>query len=436
MLYNTIVFITASVALFLYLPLIALAAQGKSCVSSAPKSWTQEQKHSFCEATSPSGWNGPIECALQARSDLKLKFDDVYLLCVDSSNLFPVMCMNSLSKKERELYGVSLCTRAVSDATANCWHDLGQYKGKHKISDTSEIINFCRELDGIGPQYCVRTAHQVVGITPAAAMSTCANALVTIDTDTMKSCLTHLKPHIYSTSSHIPTREHGKKGVADVEAIDFCAGALNEHSVSCFLASSDLKLSASDRLKLCYGSDAESGPVECFNELLFDSKKIATSGHDSSKSLIGDRIALGVSLCAMAVGKGPAVCFNEGLKISSGEIVPSESILSSRSAGQKNRDKSTGAVELSDTDHTLLQLCQGSTNSGPIDCFRKSHSVFRPVDLSSDSSIAWYRSMYGTVDGGFGRGLGLEMKIHLCLHAPSSSPAECGLKAPHVSTMT
>lgn len=342
------------------------------------------------------------------------------------------------SKKEREQYGIALCTRAVSDATALCWEELSHFKGKHKIQDTSEAIRFCRELDGMGPMHCVRNAHIVLGISPALSLETCNNALMRADPDTMKDCLTQLKPHVYSSSARgsMAARDHGRKGILDMDAIDFCAAAPSEISAACFVHSADMKLAASDRLKLCYGAESQAGPAECFHKLL---PKISSSAaHDASdkdmasKSIIRERITLGLELCAMAIHDGPAMCFNEGLRMTGGGIIPGDSIVNAKSS-QMSRGTSVGdATSFSDTDYTLLQLCQGSTGIGPVECFRKSQSVFRPVDLSSDSSIAWYTSIYGSADHSSpkGRGLGLEMRVHLCHHAPSSAPAECGLRAP------
>ena len=147
----------------------------------------------------------------------------------------------------------------------------------------------------------------------------------------MNACLTSLKPHVYTSNANMAARDHGKKGLLDTDAIDFCAAAPSPVSIACFQNTSEMKLSASDRLKLCYGSDSESGPTECFNRLLFDSKKISsTATHEpsdkegASKSIVTERIALGIQLCAMASGTGPANCFNEGLRMASGGVNPSE----------------------------------------------------------------------------------------------------------------
>jgi hypothetical protein len=474
-------------------------SQGSKCTDSVPRSWTSDQKKQFCQAASAADWASPVECAAQARADLKLKFDDVYLLCVDAASTAPVACMVSLSKKEREQYGVSLCTRAVSEATSKCWHEMTAYKGKSKVADTMQILTFCRELDGPGPQHCVRTALDALGVAPALSMAPCANALMRSSPGTMASCLALLKPHVYAATSGMAAREHGRKGVLDSDAIDFCSAAPSEEAAQCFLASANMKLSAGDRLKLCYGADSAAGPVDCFNHLLFDNKRLSTasSPHDSGdtntpRTVVQERVALGVALCAMAADRGPAVCFNEGLRSHSADISAADSVLASRSGGAKTRGRAPDPSQsFGDTDLTLLQLCQGSVGTGPVECFRKSQAVFRPADLSSDSSIAWHRSMHGpdtspgmpcpvsvcrypclcpcpcpcpcpclshcydvlccavlTIltkltnttypypyhcpDPDGAGGLGIEMRVHLCLHASSPAPAECGLKAPQV----
>jgi hypothetical protein len=309
-----------------------------------------------------------------------------------------------------------------------------------------QILNFCKELDGYGPLQCIQTSHLVLDMNPSLTLAPCSNALMRADADIMSSCLSTLKPYVYASNSNMAARDHGKKGIADVDAIDFCSAASTNEAITCFMNSDDMKISASDRLKLCYGAESKTGPLECFNKLLFDNKKISTSTiHDASNkdgasnSVVKDRITLGIVLCAMASHDEPAICFNEGLRIAGNGINPTESVLNSKSTAVKARDgqggRSSGSVPqgFSDTDYILLQLCQGSEGTGPIECFRKSQSVFRPADLSADASLSWYNTMYGEMERSredAKRSLALEMRVHLCLHATSSAPSECGLRAP------
>lgn len=63
----------------------------------------------------------PIQCANDGRSGIKLSFDEINELCLNSTSSYPVECYKMVSNKDRKLYGMKLCKGAQNSLTWKCW---------------------------------------------------------------------------------------------------------------------------------------------------------------------------------------------------------------------------------------------------------------------------------------------------------------------------
>eukprot|EP00602_Paraphysomonas_sp_CaronLab_P012937 CAMPEP_0185040098 /NCGR_PEP_ID=MMETSP1103-20130426/37748_1 /TAXON_ID=36769 /ORGANISM="Paraphysomonas bandaiensis, Strain Caron Lab Isolate" /LENGTH=1002 /DNA_ID=CAMNT_0027579259 /DNA_START=104 /DNA_END=3109 /DNA_ORIENTATION=+ len=361
--------------------------KASACQKQLPLSFTAQQRSHFCAGVVHE--SGAVHCANDAKSSLKMKYDEIYELCQHSSSAAPVECYKSLSLKDRKNHGILLCGNATSSLPSACWSELTSLKGTNKLS-ADLILPFCKSIQDSGPLHCLHHSTSLSLLSSSLALDACLYATLPDEGDDKnypEQCMIDMKKSIQ------PSR-----GITASDVVQFCY-AVTSSSTSpqdCFHALSEspaaAKVSQSTRLALCWDSESPTGPGECL-EAVEKARKEAATG---VMGLTDEGV---VELCSHALSDGPARCFIASRHVS----------FPKASSGGKQMDDMSNR----------LQLCHGAPNDGPARCMRRALGAFRGggqvigggQSSMSPDDITYYSTA-------------------LCVGAESEGPADCALKAP------
>eukprot|EP01035_Chromulina_nebulosa_P066657 gene66657-91282_t len=159
------------------------------CERRCPKKLTVVQRRQLCNSNTSStllgekefylssGHNsiGPAICANLAVDILHLSFEDILVLCSQSTSAAPVHCLNMIDAKYRSNYGIGLCKSSHTSIRGECFKLLmsfnsGMFSGWQKSLNVEEVFDFCMEVDekasDKGPILCM-TAVKETSLMPA-----------------------------------------------------------------------------------------------------------------------------------------------------------------------------------------------------------------------------------------------------------------------------
>lgn len=334
-------FLVVLISLF---PHLLSALRPKTCEEMLPNSFTRDQRSHFCKNSLGSV---STHCANEAKSVLKLKYDDIFALCQYSDSPTTVDCLQELSLKDRSAVGANLCAAATSTIPAVCYKSILAMKTVKQF-DTSDIVAFCSDIEDDSPITClsVALAHH---IPPLVALEHCPYV---VNTSVTASCLNALTPHVS------PSR-----GVAADAIMEFCAAQAATNASDCYLSSAASNLSPSQKLQLCSSTTSTVGPTSCLSKIL------------PSKLPLSDAL----SLCQGASNTGPALCYTN---LPPGTSAVTRLKLCSGASGvgpaQCYRRGSSSTLD----DETKILLCSSSSSDGPMSCY-----LAAPLALSVEEKL-------------------------------------------------
>ena len=387
------------------------------CERRCPKKLTHVQRRQLCNSNSSSpllgdkeyysssdhSSIGPAICANLAVDILHLSFEDILVLCNQSTSAAPVHCLNMIDAKYRSNYGIDLCRSSHTSIRGECFKLLmsfnsGIFSGWQKSLNVEEVFDFCMEVDekanDKGPILCMNAVKDTSLMPASLALDICKLSVHMggLDSSDIGSsttrCIFDIKAAKLLT---------GAQPLSPSDALQLCASISHSSTdyqsryednesnghyspvVQCFidskyvnmalsasnkgLTSQKVLLSTPQRLQLCSNAYTHTAPIRCMNSTL---SRILPQEKSAVKT---DDL---VALCSGAIGSGPGDCF-----------------LESRGLG---------------TVPERMDLCIGAPNAGPAHCTRRSQQVFKK-DIASRAA--------------------------LCVTADSEAPALCASSAPH-----
>lgn len=340
----------------------------KSCENQIPKSFSATQRNEFC--TSCQGNLGPVKCANDAKHQFKLKYEDVFDLCVNSTSTGPVECFKTLSLTERQGFGKKLCSGVVSSQPAKCLQTilLSRFYSK---GDFDHALTFCRGAPFASSIDCLLTSLQIKGVSKFDAYSSCASA--TGEGKHIIDCI----PMVFNSV--------GNKFLSEQSAIllSFCSAVTSDIPISCFTAGIRARLPVSFTLSLCSEAKSKNELVLCASMLMQTYPRIDQ--------------AIVITLCRTAVDVAPAMCYVSGHGfISDKSLVPLciSTVGSVSGGGGPVGCYKRSKVVLSHIDDAYrISICQGAVSDSPIDCVVKLPpwlAVSEKINLCSGATTANY----------------------------------------------
>ena len=320
-----------------------------------------------------------IQCANDGRTGIKLSYDEIHELCVNTTSSYPVECYKMVSNKDRQKYGMKLCKGAQNSLTWKCWKgknnliafniycwvdnleigfsDITGIKGVSNRIDDQVALDFCTTINDAGPVNCVRhsLSAQFPSISATQIIDACQYAVEVLpphDESAPLHCMNELKPSIS------PSR-----GVVAADIIQFCSASVSRAATECFqyasynassktAGNSTLRGTVpSSLLALCWDARSATGPVDCL--------EMANEYRDKSGIPVpGAPADWPLQLCSAAPNTGPAQCFAQT------DFVRKEKTADGKSLSNKL---------VSDI---RMGMCYGAINTGPAMCLRRSISAF------------------------------------------------------------
>ena len=387
------------------------------CERRCPKKLTLVQRKQLCnsDVTSSSLLGdkesniqssiGPAICANLAVDVMHLSFEDILVLCNQSTSAAPVHCLNMIDAKYRSNYGITLCKSSHTSIRGECFKLLmsfnsGIFTGWQKSLNAEEIFDFCVEVDekanDKGPILCMNAVKETGLMSASLALDICKLSVhVGSDSSDAVSSTARCIFDMKATKLLI-----GSQPLSPSDALQLCASISYSSAdyksrydeidssgyspvVQCFidskyinialsasnkgLATQKVSLSIPQRLQLCSNAYTHTAPIGCMNSTL---SRILPQEKSAFKT---DDL---VALCSGATGAGPGDCFLES--------------------------RGLGSIQ------ERMNLCIGAPNAGPAHCIRRSQQVFKK-DVASRTA--------------------------LCMTADSEAPALCASSAPHYLSM-